>query len=137
MSALSHLFLGGRAEGGFELLLLLLVQLREAVWPEGGACQSLTEDGVHWRGLEPGAQGGYPFRLKIGIHRENTAKWPLVSTSNFNNNNTFDLITKTMDLYNNTCHTTLQFVTSVMMDSPKILLNVPCIHSTGQSRNRQ
>lgn len=41
------------AEGRFQLLLSLLVQLGETLRPEGGARQSLAEDGVDRGGLEP------------------------------------------------------------------------------------
>lgn len=53
---MSHLFcLCGGAERRFELLLLLLVQLDEALRPKRGTCQSLAEDGVHRGGFEPAA----------------------------------------------------------------------------------
>lgn len=52
---MSHLSgLGGGAERWFQLLLLLLVQLREPLRPHRRACQSLAEDGVHWGRLKPG-----------------------------------------------------------------------------------
>lgn len=44
----TNLSLSGRAEGWPKQLLLLLVQLGEAVGPEWRACQRLAKDGIHW-----------------------------------------------------------------------------------------